>query len=72
MSQKKYVFVVIWLVVAMLIGACAAPAAAPAGEGGEAAAPVSDTTVLTFGRHWEAAFRPHQEGERGGGVPREG
>ena len=26
-----------------------------------AAAPASETTVLTFGRHWEAAFRPHQE-----------
>jgi multiple sugar transport system substrate-binding protein len=26
-----------------------------------AAAPASDVTVLTFGHHWEAAFRAHQE-----------
>src|SRR5688572_21661825 len=25
------------------------------------AAPAQETTVLTFGHHWEAAFRAHQE-----------
>lgn len=34
-------------------------AAAVEGEQGEA--PQPEVTVLTFGRHWEAAFRPHQE-----------
>ena len=54
---------------AMGIGASAVLAACvPAQPGGQtgaasdmSAAPGEETTILTFGRHWEAAFRPHQE-----------
>lgn len=53
---------------AVLLAACAAPpAAAPsastgaAASGGEAAAPATEPVTLTFGHHWEAAFRPHQD-----------
>lgn len=42
------------------LAACAAPAAAPGAAGGEAA-PAEEKMTLTFGRHWEAAFRPHQD-----------
>lgn len=38
MSQKKYVFIAIWLVTALFVGACSAPTAAPAAESGEQAA----------------------------------
>ena len=40
-----------------LLAACQAPVAAP--SGGEA--PAAEGVTLTFGHHWEAAFRPHQE-----------
>ncbi|HXF63733.1 MAG TPA: extracellular solute-binding protein [Caldilineaceae bacterium] len=46
----------------LVMAACVAPAApgaAPA-AGGEAA-PAEETITLTFGHHWEAAFRPRQE-----------
>lgn len=46
---------------AVLLAACQAPAAAPAAGGGEAAAPSEEAVTLTFGHHWEAAFRPRQE-----------
>lgn len=49
---------------AVFLAACAAPpAAAPATDagGGEAAAPATEQITLTFGHHWEAAFRPHQD-----------
>lgn len=48
---------------AVVLAACAAPPAAPAvttGDGG-AAAPAAGPITLTFGHHWEAAFRPHQD-----------
>ena len=49
---------------AVLLAASAAPpAAAPAattGSSGGAAASAEPVT-LTFGHHWEAAFRPHQD-----------
>jgi multiple sugar transport system substrate-binding protein len=48
---------------AVVLAACAAPPAAPAattGDGG-AAAPSAGPVTLTFGHHWEAAFRPHQD-----------
>lgn len=49
------------------LAACAPPAAPSAGQaepaagGGEEAAPAEETITLTFGRHWEAAFRPRQD-----------
>jgi multiple sugar transport system substrate-binding protein len=49
---------------AALLAACApVPAGAPAAAGGEAgaAAPAAAQTVLTFGHHWDAAFRPRQD-----------
>lgn len=48
---------------ATLLAACdpAAFQQATAGQGQQAAAPAPQTTVLTFGHHWEAAFRAHQE-----------
>jgi multiple sugar transport system substrate-binding protein len=39
----------------------AAPGAAPAGEAGAGAAPAAEETVLTFGHHWDAAFRPRED-----------
>lgn len=42
-----------------MLAACTVPAGAPAGEGG--AAPAAEPVTLSFGRHWEAAFRPHQD-----------
>lgn len=48
---------------ALLAGcpAPAAPGAAPAAEGGEAAAPAAEKIILTRAHHWEASFRPRQE-----------
>ncbi|HRW09891.1 MAG TPA: ABC transporter substrate-binding protein [Caldilineaceae bacterium] len=41
MFRQKYAFITVWLIAAMLIGACAAPAAAPAAETGGDAAPAA-------------------------------
>lgn len=58
------------LALAACTAAPAAPAAAPAateaGAGaaagsGSASAPATEPVTLTFGHHWEAAFRPHQD-----------
>lgn len=45
---------------ALVLAACSAPAAAPAG-GSSGGAPAEEKVVLTFGHHWEAAFRSVQE-----------
>jgi len=49
---------------AVLLAACAAPpAASPAATTGSSggAAAAAEPVTLTFGHHWEAAFRPHQD-----------
>ena len=45
----------------VLLAACQAPAAAPSAGGEQAAAPAQEGVTLSFGHHWEASFRPHQE-----------
>jgi multiple sugar transport system substrate-binding protein len=43
---------------AVLLAACQVPVAAP---GAAPAAPAQEEITLSFGHHWEAAFRPRQE-----------
>lgn len=45
----------------LVLAACPAPVAAPSGGSSESSAPAAEKVVLTFGHHWEAAFRPVQE-----------
>lgn len=45
---------------ALALAACT-PASAPSGSAGEGGAASEEAVTLTFGRHWEAAFRPHQD-----------
>lgn len=45
---------------ALALAACA-PAGTPSGSAGEGGAPGEETATLTFGHHWEAAFRPTQD-----------
>ncbi|MCB0056338.1 MAG: sugar ABC transporter substrate-binding protein [Caldilineaceae bacterium] len=44
-----------------VMAACAAPAAAPGGAAEGGSAPAAEQVTLTFGHHWDAAFRPRQD-----------
>jgi len=57
MSRRKFLQMTGIGASAAFLAACAAPGSAPDGGGDAAAEPVT----LSFGRHWEAAFRPHQD-----------
>ena len=46
---------------AFALAACPAPVAVPSSGSSEGSAPAAEKVVLTFGHHWEAAFRPVQE-----------
>jgi multiple sugar transport system substrate-binding protein len=46
---------------AFLAACTVAPAGAPAASSGGEAAPAEEGITLTFGHHWEAAFRPRQD-----------
>lgn len=62
LSRRKFLqFSASALGVAALAACAPPPAGAPAASGGQAAAPAGEKIVLTFGHHWEAAFRPTQD-----------
>lgn len=46
---------------AAVLAACQVPGAAPSVVGETGAAPAQEEVTLSFGHHWEAAFRPRQE-----------